>query len=305
MSTLSFPHAPGAEKAVLGCLLIDGISALEQCQRLREEMLALDSHRRIFRAAVAMLEGGDSPDTMLLAERLRRTGELEAVGGTPYLADLGSDLPRNFNPAAHVETIIEKWKLRTGINICDRYASQFADEAPSDETLSLMQADVFDAMQEMTDRDDPHVAAYTVKELNDVLDYEVTAMGLSYGHTALDEFTMGLKPGQVTVVGARSGVGKSSLMIQAAHSNAKTGVPVDLFSLEMKRCDVLCRLWALESGLPYRNIQRKLLNISERRVLREAAIRVAEWPLRIHDDGELTLGQIAAPGQGCQRAGTE
>lgn len=294
MSTHSAPHSERAEKAVLGCLLMDGISALEQCQRLREEMLALDSHRRIFRAAVKMLEEGSSMDSMLLAESLRKTGELESVGGIPYISDLGSDLPRNFNPAAHVETIIEKWKLRTGMIICDRYASQFAEEAPSDATLSLMQADVFDAMQELTDRDDPHVAAYTVRELNEVLDYEVTAMGMSYGHTALDEFSMGMRPGQVTVVGARSGVGKSSLMVQAAHANAKYGVAVDLFSLEMKRRDVLSRLWALESGLPFRAIQRKLLNPSERRALREAALRVAEWPLRIHDDGELTLGQIAA-----------
>jgi replicative DNA helicase len=294
MSTLNIPQSLHAEKVVLGCLMMDGITAMQQCQRLREEMFSLDSNRKIFRVLSKLVEDGAAVDYILVAEALKKMGALDSIGGMAYLMELGSDLPRHFNPTAHVETIIEKWKLRTGINICDRYSSQFADEAPSDETLSLMQADVFDALQELADRDDPHVAAYTVRELNDVLDYEVTAMGLSYGHAALDDFTMGLKPGQVTVVGARSGVGKSSLMIQAAHANARTGVPVDVFSLEMKRHDVLCRLWALESGLPYRTIQRKLLNLSERRVLREAALRVAEWPLRIHDDGELTLGQIAA-----------
>src|SRR5271170_119787 len=142
-ATINVPHSTRAEKAVLGCLLLDGMSALEQCQRLRPEMLALDSHRRIYRTAMKMLEEGGSLDSILLAENLRKSGEVESVGGIPYILDLTDLLPRNFNPAAHVETIIEKWKLRTGMNICDRYASQFADEAPSDATLSLMQAEVF------------------------------------------------------------------------------------------------------------------------------------------------------------------
>jgi replicative DNA helicase len=293
MPDVTVPQSPDAEKAVLGCIMLDGISALEQCQRLRPEMLALDSHRRIFRILVSMLEGGVTPDYLGIANELRKVNELDSIGGLSYLLDLGN-IPRNFNLSHHVETIIEKWKLRTGMLICDRYASRFAEEAPSDEILSLMQADVFDVMQERTDRDDPHVAAYTVAELNDAMDYDASPMGISYGHKALDEFTMGMQPGEVTVLGARSGVGKSSEMCQAAHVNAKTGIAVDLFSLEMKRKVILRKLWAIESGIPFPSIQRKLLCPADRRLVREAALRIAKWPIRIHDDGELTLGQIAA-----------
>jgi replicative DNA helicase len=257
-------------------------------------MFSLDSHRRIFRVISQILESGSEADYLAIAEGLRKKGELDSVGGLAYVIELGDGLPRNFNPSEHVETVIEKWKLRTGINICDRYSSQFANGNPSDTTLSLMQAEVFDAMQEMTDRDDPHVSAYTMAELDETLDYQKSPMGLSYGNTGLDSFTMGMQPGEVTVIGARSGVGKSSLMCQAAFENARQGIGVDLFSLEMKRKVVLWRIWALEANLKFNSIRRKLLNESERRALREAAYRVAEWPLRIYDDSELTLGQIAA-----------
>lgn len=288
------PHSPEAEKAILGCLAIDGITAMERCSRLREEMFALDSHRRLFRVITQLIESGREADSIAIRESLQRTGELDSVGGFGYIIDLTDGLPRKFNPSEHVETLIEKWKLRTGMRICERYSAQFSDESPSDATLSLMQAEVFDAMQEMTERDDPHVAAYTVAELDETLNYEHAPMGLSYGHDGLDQFTMGAQDGEVTVVGARSGVGKSSLMCQAAHSNASQGIGVDLFSLEMKRKVVLWRIWAIEAGVKFNSIRRKLLNDSERRALREAAYRVAEWPLRIYDDGELTLGQIAA-----------
>lgn len=290
----SLPHSPAAEKAVLGCLILDGVTALEQCGRLREEMFALDSHRRIYRVIAKIIEGGSEPDYISIAEQLRKAGELDSIGGLPYISDLASDLPRKFNPTGHVETIIEKWKLRTGMRICERYSAQFEEESPSDATLSLMQAEVFDAMQELTERDEPHVAAYTVAELDDTLDYQKSPMGMSYGHAGLDSFTMGMQTGEVTVVGARSGVGKSSLMCQAAYVNAKAGIPVDLFSLEMNRKMVLWRLWALDAGLPFNSIKRKLLNDSERRALREAAYRVAELPIRIYPDSEMTLGQIAA-----------
>lgn len=294
MSTHNLPHSPHAEKAVLGCLILDGITAMERCHRLREDMLSLDSNRRIFRCLTRMIETGASIDYLSVSEELRKSHDLDSIGGLTIIADLGTDIPRNFDPSGHVETIIEKWKLRTGMLICDRYSSQFSEELPSDATLSMMQSDVFDAMQEMTDRDDPHVSAYTKAEIDEAMDYDSSSMGLSYGHAALDEFTQGMQDGEVTVLGARSGVGKSSEMCQAAAVNAKKGIPIELFSLEMKRRVILRRLWAIESGISFKLIQRKLLNEFERRAVRSAALRVAEWPLRIHDDGELTLGQIAA-----------
>src|SRR5207245_608005 len=152
------------------------------------------------------------------------------------------------DPMQHVGIVLEKWKLRTGLRICERYSGQFADESPSDATLSLMQSEVFDAMQELTTRKDPRIASLTIPALERTLDYSRSAMGLSYGHGKLNDFTMGMQPKEVTVIGARSKVGKSSLMIQAAWCNARKGVPVSLFSLEMDELTVQQRLWSLASG---------------------------------------------------------
>jgi replicative DNA helicase len=83
-------------------------------------------------------------------------------------------------------------------------------------------------------------------------------------------------------------------MCHAAYVNAVRGNGVDLFSLEMNRTKILWRLWAIDSGLPFNSIKRKLLNETERKRLRETAYRVAELPIRIYPDSEMTLGQIAA-----------
>jgi replicative DNA helicase len=290
---MNYPHSPDSEKIVLGCLMLDGLKAVEACGRLRSDMFSLDANRTMFRGLMGLIEDGIEPDAIALAERLGKE-TTASVGGVATLSDLTSGMPRHFNPANHAATIVEKWKLRTGMRICERYSSQFAGEEPSDATLSLMQAEVFDAMQELSTQRDPRISAMTVPALEKTLDYSKSAMGLTYGHTKLDEFTMGMQDGEVTVIGARSGVGKSSAALQALYCNAKAGIPGDFFSLEMDELTVQQRLWAFESGLPFNSIRRKLLNASEQRALREAAYRVAELPLRIYSDGDMTLGQIAA-----------
>lgn len=287
------PQSEASERGVLGCLMLDGITALERCGRLREEMLSLSSHRVLYRVISRLLSEGASADYLAVTQELAKLRRLEDVGGLAYVMDLGSGLPRNFDPSEHVDRIIEKWKLRTGMHICDRYQSQFAEEEPADVTLSRMQAEVFDALQEMTAQDDPLVAAYTVRELEEAMDYDKDARGDSYGHAELDEFTNGRQPGEITVIGARSGVGKTSLLLQAAAADCREGKAFDLFSLEMARPKILRRLWAIESGISFKAIDRKKLNEFDRRIVRAAALRVAEWPLRIYDNASMTLNQIA------------
>lgn len=287
------PNSINSERIVLSSLMGYGLSVLEACHRLREEMFYTESHRTIFSALMEMITDGKIPDEFSLMEHIGNT-KMASIGGFVFLSELNDGMNRVKDPSQHVEIIIEKWKLRTGMRICERYSGQFAQEESSDATLSLMQAEVFDAMQELSARDEPLVSAYTVSILDETLDYSTSPMGMTYGHAALDTFTMGMQEGEVTVIGARSGVGKSSMMCKAAYDNASAGIPVDLFSLEMDRKPVMWRLWSIESGLPFGSIKRKTLNEDERRHLRRSALRVAEMPLRIHRNSEMTLGQIAA-----------
>lgn len=290
---MNYPHSLDSEKVVLASLMGYGIEVSEHCHRLRPEMFYTDAHSRVFSAATQLVQEGVTPDYRAVMNLLGDKA-VHSIGGVAILLDLDDTLNAVKNPAHHVGIVIEKWKLRTGMRICERYTAQFAEQEPSDATLGLMQSEVFDAMQEMTSHQDPRIGVTTLPTLERTLDYSRPAMGLSYGNGKLNEFTMGMQPGEVTVVGARSGVGKSSLALQAIYCNARRGIAGSFFSLEMDIDTVQQRLWAMESGLPFNSIRRKLLNLSEQRALREAAYRVAEMPIRIYDDGDMTLGQIAA-----------
>ena len=92
-----------SEKAILGSILSGGDLAYQRCARLRTEMLSLDSHRRIYDVMVEILTTGSDIDYLILRHALEQKKLLEAVGGFGYIMDLGSDLPRRFDPSTHVE----------------------------------------------------------------------------------------------------------------------------------------------------------------------------------------------------------
>lgn len=288
-----------SEKAILGSILMDGDLAYQHCTRLRAEMLSLDSHRRIFGVMVNKLAEGSTLDYLTLRNALEQKKWLDSVGGFGYIMDLGSDLPRHFDPSAHVEIVIDAWKRREIGKICQTFASRIDGEETAGDLLNAMQKEVMDALAETEKRDEPLVLDYSMDALNNLLEQSKLQtselIGMSYGIPDVDAFTDGMRDGQVTVVGARSGIGKSSLMLQAAHANCAKGIPVHLFSLEMTREECLRRLWSIESQVPFHKIKKpsKASKIDLDNI-KAAALRVAEWPLRIHDKAEFDLSQIAS-----------
>lgn len=282
-----------AEMSVLGMLILAPVSALEATAPLRAEMFYLDSHRKLYRAIRRVLERGTEIDCLMVRDELQKAGELDCIGGTAYIISLESRLFSGFAVGPAVRRIISTWRGRRGMDICQRYQNRFDAQDDPAEALSAMQADVFDAMQDAPGAADPLVLHHTVPILNDFLNPSPDE-GLRFGIEHLDSITGGMRPKQVTVVGARSGVGKSSLVCQVAANLCPEGIPVDIFSLEMSREDVLKRLWSIVSGVSYTAIYRKACKSAERECVKRAAMEVAEWPLRIHDDADLTLPQICA-----------
>lgn len=288
------PLAEEAERVILASLAMYGLQVFEDCRFLRVEMFYTSMRRTIYRVMCELLGKGVTPEVPALIESLTASRELEPLGGVVAVLDACDTLNASRQVAHYVGLVVAAWKRRSGIKISKSYERRFAEEQSVDDTLAQMQSDVFDVMQEKEQFEDPRILTMTTSLLNQTLDYSSSAMGLSYGHRDLNQFTNGMQPAEVTVVGARSGYGKSALATMATLSNAKRGIPVSFFSLEMDKKSVNQRLWSLASGLPFDAIRRKRLNDAQRRVLRRAAFEVGEFPIRVYDNAGMTLPQISA-----------
>jgi replicative DNA helicase len=283
-----------AERSILGAILLDE-KALDEAQSvLHASDLALDSHRRIFGAMLKLSRLEKTVDLVTLPAALVDSGEIEAVGGMAYLFSLTEGLPRRISIGAYVKIVKEKSQLRQLIGICESAITRAGDQ---DEALSVING-IQDGLQEVLDdsqTDEPLVQAYSVDALNafHAARKLERSPGLSYGNPELDEFTGGMMDGEVTLVGARSGVGKTSEMCQAVAANCVVEIPSHIFSLEMTRPQILRRLWSIVSGVPYKVISEPWrANADHVERIQNAAAQVATWPLRIHDQSELHLSKI-------------
>lgn len=297
MIEIPLPSAVDAEKAILGSCLLSRQDVDSARVALRSEDFFLDGHKRIFGAIVKLDDADKAIDSLTVTQQLTDSKELPAAGGAGYVSDLTTGIPRRVSISDWVAIVKEKARLRKLINLAERISSDSYTQ--SDEAMSIVSRtqDGIQAILDDSDIDNPHVSSYSVSELDRFEQERRTQRptGLSYGLPRLDAMTGGMRPGEVCLIGARSGVGKTALACQIIAANCVAGIPCHFFSLEMTRSQILRRMWAIQSGVSYkRTSDAWLANVDDAARIREAAAAVTEWPLRIHDQSEMHLSQIIA-----------
>ncbi len=301
------PSSVESERSVLGAIIFDGITALDRCIRLEPEHFYLDSHRIIFRACRDLLKEHPVIDSQGLRTALG--GDLARLGGMAYVSALTDGIFGGFDITQRVALILDTWKRRRAMQLCDAYSAQFADLASSSEdSLATLQAQILDVIQESGEVDEPHVSAYSDAAFADLMERSKAydQSGMTYGLAELDRRVGRMQPGQVTVVGARSGVGKTSLMKQTALANVRAGIPVTMFSLEAPRQEVLEGLWAVLAEVPFPKVTHPYrLDRAERERLEYAKNALAKMPLQIYDRADLHINQIVAFARMQVRKGTK
>lgn len=114
------------------------------------------------------------------------------------------------------------------------------------------------------------------------------AGGLRLGLSPLDDLLGGLHPGDVMIIGARPGMGKTALGMQIAEHVALTAGAVGVISLEMPDEQLVGRRIAARAKLSVRKLRQGLLTPDERGRLVAARLEIARMPLLIDDEAGIT-----------------
>ncbi|MET9675978.1 DnaB-like helicase C-terminal domain-containing protein [Streptomyces sp. NPDC006482] len=128
-------------------------------------------------------------------------------------------------------------------------------------------------------------------------------VGLTYGLADLDTITSGMRPGNVTVIAAQSGVGKSTLALNAAVAAAKTGAEVLFSSLEMSRNELMHKIVAAEGMIPLHHLTRQgdLTPEGWKEVERLGRELFRTLPLRVYRPDGAALRDIESAARACVR----
>lgn len=294
----TMPHDKSAEASVLSAMILSQDALTECVTKLDPEDFFIPSNRLVFESIRDLFDSGKPVDPISLADHLNSSGNLERAGGRSRLLDLGGDTFAIASWANHVEILQRDTTLRKLIE-ASASITALAFDAPEDtrEVVNVAESRLFDVTQRGVDSN--YVALDTVlTELFDQIDEmskNKDAIGVNTGFKRIDQHLLGMRPGQMIVLGARPGVGKTSFVLNLAVNAAMSGASVALFSLEMSAVEVGQRLLAAQAqGVDLRDIRSANIRDNQWASVIEATNFLSGLDIVIDDNPDTTVTEIRA-----------
>lgn len=293
------PHAPEVEEAVIGAMMVESECVYMAVETLTEKSFFNPALRLVFRAIAKLFHSRSAVDMTTVTERLREDGVLEEVGGPVKLATLTANVGSAANVEYYIRILqqktIQRDLIEAGYNILKK---AFDETYDVDKLIAESQTAVYDAVQGNMRN------AYV--ELGDALNRAIDRIqrsqestgltGIPSGFPSLDAITMGWQPGNLIVIGARPGHGKTAIALNMARAAAiDHGIPTAFFTLEMTDVELADRLIGTETGL-VSNMRKGKVKMKDEdwAHLDAALIRAAKAPLYIDETPGLTITEFTS-----------
>ena len=243
------PQALDIEKVVLGALMIDSDAFTVVSEMIRPETFYDPRHQKIYGAIQALNLHEKPVDIMTVAEELKRSGELEEVGGPAYIVELSSHVASSAHIEYHGRILAQKFLARQLIQFASMIETEAFDETIDvDELMQRAEGSLFELSQKNMAQEYTQIDPI-VKQAHELLQKAAHNQenggltGISTGFTQLDKITAGWQPSDLVIIAGRPAMGKTSFALSLAKNIAiDSRVPVAFFSLEMNNVQLVNRL---------------------------------------------------------------
>lgn len=284
-----------AEEAVLANLLINPETFADVADVIDPADFGAPANAAIYRAIVACDAAGNPFDLITVTDELRRSGDLDRVGGRARLEELLSQQTEPANITAHCEIIASKATLRRLLGASTKiYRNARSDEADAKEQLQRAEEEIFAIGRKRSSSNAiemPQAVAETMAELAAMRNSQM--VGHSTGFKSLDDMTGGLQGGQLLIVAARPSMGKSAWSISLArHIAATSGDSVAFLSYEMSRMELTTRMLSSQLGANLLQIRQGNLPPGMDKDLSRVSQKLSELPMVMYENPPQTIGAV-------------
>jgi replicative DNA helicase len=295
------PQDQAAEQSVLGGMMLSKDAIADVVEVLRSNDFYRPAHQLVYDCILDLYGRGEPADAVMVAAELERRGEIRRVGGAPYLHTLIATVPTAANAGYYAEIVAEKAILRRLVEAGTRivqlgYAG--ADGADVNEVVDRAQASIYEVTERRMSED--YVALEellqpTMDEIDAIASRGGSALGVPTGFVDLDDMTNGLHSGQMIIVAARPGIGKSTLGLDFCRScSVKHGMTSVIFSLEMSRTEIVMRMLSAEAKIRLQDMRGGRMSDDDWTRLARRMSEISEAPLFIDDSPNMTMMEIRA-----------
>lgn len=285
------PQATDLEECVLGAIMLDKEAMFQVNDFLMAEHFYKDNHQKIFNAIQTLSVNNDPIDIKTVTQTLRKSGELEMVGGAYYITELTSHVTSGANISYHARIVYEKFLSREAIRVgTDMVQKGYEDTSDVHELLESTQLNLMKLTNFTTSQQSSHIGEMITAgliELEKPATNGLTGVGTGFIH--VNNFTAGWQKGELTILAARPAMGKSALSMQFARNAAVLyQVPTAVFSLEMTKQQITRRMIANETEIFLERINKKTLTDYDKQILAGKLHLLRNSPLHVDDTPALT-----------------
>jgi replicative DNA helicase len=294
------PYAPEAEISVLGGMLIDGDAVAKALEVVDGTMFYREANRRVFHAMARLFQRGQVIDPVTLSEDLKKTDELDSIGGMSYIAELLDAVPTAANIEYHARIVRERALLRRLIEASSHIIreSYESGEKTVEQVLDEAEQRIFQVAQSHEREGFVWIKKILYPTFEKIEQLQASKGGLTgvpTGMHDLDEMTGGLQKGDLVIVAARPSMGKTAFVTGVGlHAAISHQTPVAIFSLEMSKQQVVQRMLCSEALVDLGRLLRGRLQDDDFGRLAQAAGHLNSAPVWIDDSGSVSVLEMRA-----------
>lgn len=288
------PNALEAESAVLSAVLLSADALDDVADLLKPEHWYSDANRVVWDGVLSVMRAGQAVDVVTVANALRNRGDFGRCGGARYLAELVDATPYVANVRDHAKVVRDRWVTRACIAAAHKIAASgyAADDAGA--YLDQSEQALF-ALTATDTSDDPIMLGDSLqvaaKHRAEIASGDRELLGITTGLSALDARLGGLQRGDLTILAARPGMGKSAAALGMALASSVYGW-VSFHSLEMPHEQLANRFEAQRANLDLARLRRADLHDHEWSKLTAADESLSGLPILIDDSDGINLFQL-------------
>lgn len=300
---LNLPYSTEAEQAVLASVLISPESLNIVATELQTEHFYLPQHKVIYRTLCAMIElKGHAIDFVSLLEQLKSDNTYDEAGWKSYLTQLVKMFVIPANILTYAAIVKERYYARSLLEAAGSIIKDVNENiVDANKLLENAESTIYSIRQGRETSGLTHIKSIIEDETYDRLiklsnpETRNDFIGIPTGISALDKVTTGLNKSDLIILGARPGMGKTSLALNIARNvavNAKK--TVCFFSLEMTRDQLAQRLLSNEASIESQKLRTGDLTPDEWTRLTQAGRMLGESDLYFDETPGITVQQMKA-----------
>lgn len=287
------PQNLECEQAYLASIMISRDAYEDTSGKVYATDFYREAHQTICNAITSLYERNEPVDILTVQDELQNIGKLQNVGGTEYLMALIDVLPTAANAEWYADQVRECSVRRQVIDIATKM-QQSAHNMQYDLTslLTIGPDECIELATKHINKDYSHIEdpmQEAFEQLSEWDERKELVTGIPTGLHSLDTMTTGWQKPDYIIIGARPSNGKTALMLQMALGAAKAGIPVGLFSLEMKQKALAIRMISHEARISGKLMRVGGVDTDGWEKIGESYNKLSKLPIYICENSSMTV----------------